>query len=124
MAQVLIVDDHPDVAEVIAQLLSVRGHSVECCASAEAALERVAILRPHVVIADQRLPGMTGLELLGAFQERYPDMSVILCSADDSLAGRATQAGASAFWLKGSEQLFDHVDRLAQSLERESPIAQ
>jgi two-component system, NtrC family, response regulator AtoC len=120
MAHVLLVDDHPDVAEILTQLLAARGHEVELCATAEDALERVSVRPPAVVIADQRLPGMSGIELISHLQLHAGGTPVILCSADDSLAEQAKEAGAFEFWVKGSEKLFDDVDRLADRLATRS----
>lgn len=116
MAYVLLVDDHPDVAEILTQLLMARGHQVECCATAESALDRIQTRRPSVVITDQRLPGMSGSEFIAKLQTLPASPPVILCSADDSLAEQAKEAGAFDFWVKGSERLFDDVDRLADRL--------
>lgn len=118
MAYVLLVDDHPDLVEVLTQLLTARGHTVECSHSAEDALARMDLARPDVIIADQRLPGMSGLDLIRAIRARpvEGEVPVVLCSADDSLAQEARRAGAMEFWVKGSEQLFEHVDQLAQRL--------
>lgn len=122
MAHVLLVDDHPDLVEILRQLLEARGHTVECCPTAEEALQRLPTARPGVLICDQRLPGMSGLELLRALQgdAGQPSVPVILCSADDSLMDQAREAGAMDFWVKGSEQLFEHVDRLAQRLSADA----
>ena len=61
---VLVVDDHDDGRELLAELLSARGLVVESCASAEEALERVACKgAPGVVITDLTLGAMSGTEL-------------------------------------------------------------
>lgn len=118
MAYVLLVDDHADTREVVSQLLRAHGHFVECCENAEAALVQVEARRPDAVIADQRLPGMSGLEFISRVRgnSRLAGLPVILCSADDSRANEARDAGATEFWLKGSEQFFTNVARLEQCL--------
>lgn len=118
MAYVLLVDDHPDVAEILTQLLMARGHEVACCATAESAIDSISSRRPAVVVTDQRLPGMSGSELIAKLRSTPGSPPVILCSADDSLAQQAREAGAFDFWVKGSERLFDDVDRLADRLPK------
>ena len=100
------------------QLLESHGHTVQCCLSSEAALATLAAEVPDVVIIDQRLPGMNGLELVKAIRtdSRATSLRLIVYSADDSVSERARAAGADAFWLKGSDQLFDSVDTLGRSL--------
>lgn len=120
MARILLIDDHPDVAEILTQLLTARGHEVECFATAELALEHIPQICPAAVIADHRLPGMSGVELISKLASRPGSPPVILCSADDSLADEAKAAGAFDFWVKGSEKLFDDVEKLADRLESRS----
>ncbi|HTA91848.1 MAG TPA: response regulator [Polyangiaceae bacterium] len=62
--RVLIVDDHVDSAELIAEVLSAQGHET-CVAHDAAAAERAALaFQPQVAILDIGLPGVTGYELL------------------------------------------------------------
>jgi CheY-like chemotaxis protein len=119
MAQILLVDDHADAAEVLMEILSAHGHTVIRCETAEEALTQVIEKPPSVVVADQRLPGMSGVELIRALRSRVQEANApmcILCSADDSLMEDAREAGASDFWIKGSERFFEHVEQFAQRL--------
>ncbi len=61
---VLIVDDHDDGREVLAEFLSFSGFEVEACASGEDALRRIAERgRPGVVVTDLSLGQMSGVDL-------------------------------------------------------------
>lgn len=122
MALVLVIDDHADVAEILSQLLGAHGHKTQICISGEEALVRIKDAMPNVVITDQRLPGMNGCEFVAAIRksEDYAGLYVILWSADDSREMDALEAGANEFWVKGSEQLFEHVDRLIQRLNEQN----
>ncbi|MBC7783557.1 MAG: response regulator [Burkholderiales bacterium] len=114
MAKVLLIDDHADLRDVIEQLLKMHGHTVECRANADDALEDVRQTRPDVLIVDQRLPGMSGLELLRVIRrdQSLASLSVIICSADDSSRDEARLAGAQDFWVKGSEKLMEQIAQL------------
>jgi CheY-like chemotaxis protein len=118
MAHLLLVDDHPDLSEVVVELLQAHGHTVEMCGDAEAALSVLRDHRPDAVVVDQRLPGMTGIELVQRIRSnpKIAAVPVILCSADDTIAAEARAAGAQDFWLKGSDKLFDRVAQLAEIL--------
>ncbi len=118
MAHVLLVDDHADLRDVVAQMLEVHGHRVEICDSAEAALEALQAKLPDAIILDQRLPGMNGVELVKALRNnpRTAELQVIVYSADDSQAAAAKAAGASDFWLKGSDGLFEGIEGLGREL--------
>ena len=120
MAKVLVVDDHPDTRDVMVQLLGMHGHRVDACGTGEEALQAIGADPPDAVICDERLPGMTGVELLHAIRHdpRFVDMQVVICSAADSPRESALHAGANEFWLKGSETLLDSVERFGDRLRR------
>ncbi|WP_192809171.1 response regulator transcription factor [Actinomadura montaniterrae] len=61
--RVLVVDDDPTVAEVVARYLARDGHDVECVADGPAALRRARENSPDLVVLDLMLPGMDGLEV-------------------------------------------------------------
>src|SRR4051812_6411055 len=61
---VLIVDDNQDLAENIAEILSMRGFATEIATSAEEALPKALPDGPGIVVSDFRLPGMSGADLI------------------------------------------------------------
>jgi two-component system, OmpR family, phosphate regulon response regulator PhoB len=61
--RVLVVDDDPDVCEVVATMLEAVGLTVETATSAEHALELVHASAFELVVLDWTLPGMSGLDL-------------------------------------------------------------
>jgi two-component system phosphate regulon response regulator PhoB len=63
VATILIVEDEPDIQELIAYNLEKAGHEAIRAPSAEQALEIVREALPHLVIIDWMLPGMSGVEL-------------------------------------------------------------
>ena len=63
MASILIVEDEPDIQELIAYNVEKAGHEVKRAASAEQALEVVREALPHLILIDWMLPGMSGIEL-------------------------------------------------------------
>ena len=86
MARLLVVDDDMDCIEFLSIHLTRRGHQVLAAASGAAALARVAVSPPDLLVLDLRLPGMDGarvVEILrgDAATERVP---VIFISAADS----------------------------------------
>ena len=61
--RVLVVDDDPDAAEELAELLSMNGHEVRIATAPEEALRLFEILPPQVAVLDIGLPHMDGYEL-------------------------------------------------------------
>jgi two-component system phosphate regulon response regulator PhoB len=63
-SRVLIVDDDRDLRGVIRLVLDRAGHHISEAASGQAALVQIAEARPHLMVVDMRMPGMTGAELI------------------------------------------------------------
>ncbi|GMU52066.1 MAG: hypothetical protein AMXMBFR33_12120 [Candidatus Xenobia bacterium] len=80
---VLVEDDHP-LAEAIIGAAESRGYRIECFSSAEVALSALtgpeAQLRGRVLVVDQNLPQMSGLEMLRQLQPLIPRQRVVLLS--------------------------------------------
>lgn len=62
-AKVLVVEDEPDIAEVITYNLRREGHKVIVCKDGEKGLSRAKTERPALVLLDLMLPGIDGLEM-------------------------------------------------------------
>jgi CheY-like chemotaxis protein len=78
---VLIVDDYPDSAEALAQLLGLMGHAARAacsCAEARAAVTGVAAFVPDVVLTDLRLPDGDGITLAGELCVLLPARPVLV----------------------------------------------
>ncbi len=67
---ILVVDDNPDAAEMLAMLLRIREHTVAVADDGHSALVEFERCRPAVVVLDIGLPGMDGYELLGELRNR------------------------------------------------------
>jgi signal transduction histidine kinase/ActR/RegA family two-component response regulator len=61
--RILIIDDNVDAATSLAEILRLEGHQCEAVFSANAALERVAALRPDFILLDIGLPDLDGYEV-------------------------------------------------------------
>ncbi len=63
MANILVVEDHPDVASLFCVWVRLMGHAVQTCRTGLEALQLVLESRHSVVLLDLGLPGMDGWEL-------------------------------------------------------------
>ena len=85
---VLIVDDDPNVADVLQQLLEDEGFAVNYEGDGRAALRQIERKRPDVVLADMKMPRLGGVELLHEIVSRWNgDIDVILMSASETPVG-------------------------------------
>jgi DNA-binding response OmpR family regulator len=93
---VLVVDDNQDLAENIAEILSLQGFEALIAASAEEALPKALPDGPTLLVTDFRLPGMTGAELVRLIRARRVGVRAIVISAytDDLTITAAKDAGA------------------------------
>lgn len=76
--RILLVDDDHSTRVLMAQLFELEGHEVEVCVGPEHALKRLAALRYDLLITDQVMPGMTGLELTRAARALHPAIRCVL----------------------------------------------
>ncbi|MBI5753319.1 MAG: EAL domain-containing protein [Hydrogenophilales bacterium] len=70
---ILLVDDEHHVTEAITRVLRQDGYRILIANAPARALEMLAGEAVQVVLSDQRMPEMTGVELLSQVRERYPD---------------------------------------------------
>ena len=101
-ASVLIVDDEPAMRLLLTSVLRAEGYETTAAASAEEALPLVARRHFHLVITDLKMPGMSGLELLGHVKRDDPGTAVMLLTAFGSVEGavEAMRQGAAHYLLK------------------------
>ncbi len=94
--RILVVDDEPGMREGCRRILSSEGHQVTTAESGEEALKLFSLGAFDLVLLDLKMPGMSGLELLGRFREIDPDVVYIMVTAYATLetAVEATRSGA------------------------------
>jgi CheY-like chemotaxis protein len=99
MARVLIVEDDPDICEVLRELLARSGHEAMIAANGVAGLDAVAGQRPEVVLLDLAMPFMDGIRVLRILKAdrrfRATPVIVITASVDPERQGAAHDAGAA-----------------------------
>ena len=115
MIRILVVDDEPRVADVLAMVLTTPTRQVDTCNHPSVALERLADTPYDLLITDLRMPGMDGLALLERARALDPDLPVVLVTAHGSVpaAVNALQRGAVDFL----EKPFDN-DRVRTTVAR------
>ncbi len=105
MVHVLVVDDERDFADLLSERLRARGMEVHTAYGGEQALEMARELHPEVVILDITMPGMSGLETLGALKSDRSGPEVILLTADSTLntAVAGMKSGARDYLTKPAD---------------------
>jgi CheY-like chemotaxis protein len=110
--RILVVDDNNDAADSLAILLEIEGHQVQAVYTAEAALEKIEILKPDLVLLDIGLPRMSGYEVVQRIKAARPLIAVMALSGYGSPEDkqRAVAAGFDAHLVKPVD--FDDLKQL------------
>lgn len=94
---VLIVDDERTLARAVKAFLAEAGYEAEVASDGEQAVELLPKLRPDVVFADVRLPGMSGIDLLRRIREFDPAIPVIIMTGYGTIEGAVEAVKLGAF---------------------------
>lgn len=99
MDSILIVDDDESLLEMFQTSLSIEGYRCEKASTVEKALELINNIPFDILIADIKMPGITGLELTEKAKKIRPDMAVIIMTAyiEEFSYDSAIEVGASDF---------------------------
>jgi len=102
--RVLVVDDNPDAAELVAQLLSLQGHEVVFTCNGVDALAAADRLDPEVVFLDISMPDLDGYQVASALRRsgRFPSTRIVALTAWGNAKARewSTATGFDAHILK------------------------
>jgi DNA-binding NtrC family response regulator len=96
--RVLVVDDQPQVLDMLREIVERMGYEPCTAASVEQAIAAMATVRPHVVFLDLLMPGMSSLEVLAHFREHHGAVPVIVITGnmEQEIARQARAGGAFA----------------------------
>jgi len=102
---VLVVDDEKNLRESLKRYLEMEKYTVVTAENGLAAQKKLGEMPMNAVIADLKMPGMDGLELLGWIRERGPSVPVIMISAHGEVedAVEAMKLGAEDYLVKPFE---------------------
>ena len=94
MARILVVEDEPDLREMIVEELTDEGHVAIEAGNGREGLEKVVAEMPDLVLSDITMPQMNGYQFFRAFKENHPEHADIpfifltaLSDRDDQLKG-------------------------------------
>lgn len=103
-SKILIVDDEPSASDYLRLLLEQDGFEVRATANGVEALIALETNPFELVISDLRMPQMDGLELLSHLKQRWPDLPVIVLTANEGIQDvvQAIHLGALNYLVKPS----------------------
>ena len=82
--RILVVDDEPNIVEVVSMALRYHGFEVASAASGHEALAQVAQFRPHLMLLDVMLPDLDGFEVAERLGAQRANVPIIFLTARDA----------------------------------------
>ena len=100
--RVLVVDDDPNICNLLTTKLSLSGFASQSCTSGEAALKLLSSQEFDAIISDLNMPGISGLELLESARRTCPQTAFLMATGvgDVSVGVGAMKEGAADYILK------------------------
>ena len=126
MSRIVVVEDEPAIAELIAINLRHAGHAVTLAASAEQAQRAIDAVLPDLVVLDWMLPGQSGLALARQWRasERTRDLPIIMLTARSEEADKVAGLDAGADdYLSKPFSTNELMARIRAVLRRKAPEA-
>jgi len=124
MAKVLMVEDDPDITELLEEYLGRYGIELLSVSSPGVGLEKLQLERYDLMLIDLGLPEMDGLDLCRIVKERYPELPIIISTARVDVSDKvaAFEIGADDYVAKPYEPR-ELVARIQALIKRYSRIA-
>jgi CheY-like chemotaxis protein len=116
MKRILLIDDSPELRENVAEILILKGFTVEQASNAYDAISKIEDKTPQLIICDVEMPGMNGFEFFSWLKNfsRFNNIPFIFLTAVSSLEERCLglEAGADHYLVKpfNSEELLSIVN--------------
>ncbi|MDR0534945.1 MAG: sigma-54 dependent transcriptional regulator [Puniceicoccales bacterium] len=121
--KILVIDDDRDLRYSLRRVLVAQGYEVAEADSGEAALQTVTDYRPHIMLLDNRMEGMSGIETLQHLRTKHPDGLAILMTGYGTTQTtiEAMKYGAFDYVMKPFDpaKIIALVSRAAVSLEEQ-----
>jgi DNA-binding NtrC family response regulator len=129
--RILVVDDDQLSREFLVEAVTALGYKPMEAKNGAEALERAASNAPDLVLADFRMPGMDGVELIKRIREQVPGVPSVMITAQGTVetAVQAMKAGASDVLLKpctaeALEVVIERVERTARLIRENEYLRQ
>ena len=117
-SHILVVEDDPDMSEVIVWALRQAHYETVAAANGKKALESVASGMPSLILLDMMMPVMDGWQFAREFRARHSQPApIIVITAAEQAERRAEEIGADA-WLSKPFELSDLLEAVARFCPR------
>ncbi len=119
--KVMLVDDEQEFATTLAERLRMRGMDTVTAFDGEDALKMIPVQKPHVIVLDIMMPGMSGLQVLGKIMEIAPGTPVILLTGIGSTTeGIAGMKNGAVDYLMKPLQIEELIEKIRAALKKDA----
>jgi DNA-binding NtrC family response regulator len=118
--RILLIDDSPEILEMLTRILKPEGFETLIASSGESALNILKSERVDIVITDIKMPGISGLDILRVINENYKDIETIVITGYASIdtAISSMKSGANEYIPKPftEEELLTAVNKVIEKI--------
>jgi DNA-binding response OmpR family regulator len=120
--RVLVVEDDPEIAQVLQRSLRMEGYDVKVTGDGGKALDETQAFLPDLIVLDLGLPGMDGIEVARQLRRDEDDTPILILTARDALDSRVEglDVGADDYLVKPFERQ-ELLARMRALLRRRPP---
>jgi len=115
---ILIVDDEPDIREILVAILSEEGYHMDFAENGLDGYEKARELIPDLIILDVMMPGMNGFEVCRKIRTEPPlaQVPIIIVTAidDDGYRSRSIESGANDFLSKPFD-IYELIEKVREN---------
>ena len=119
---ILVVDDSPNILELIRRNLSSKGYIVYAVSGVMDAIKILESTVVHLVITDLFMPNINGIELVRHVKENYKNTDVLVITGHPTIenAVESVKLGADEFLVKTftDQELFDAVQKALEKQKK------
>jgi CheY-like chemotaxis protein len=114
--RVLVVDDDPDQAISLVDILGLWGHKAEMALDGQSALEKALAFRPHVVLVDLKLPKLNGVDLAKKLRQEASSRNGVLIALTGfpDMGAACSEAGFDHYLIKPQSPA--HIQEILNSV--------
>jgi two-component system OmpR family response regulator len=121
-ARILVVDDEPNIAELLSVALSFEGYHVGVASTGAEALEQVRTFRPNLVMLDVMLPDFDGTEVCRRLRNRGEHVPIVFLTARDAVPDKVEGLGMGDDYVTKPFSIDELMARVGAILRRAGEV--
>jgi two-component system OmpR family response regulator len=122
-ARILVVDDEPNIADLLSAALTFEGYAVGVASTGAEAIEQVRTFRPNLVMLDVMLPDFDGNEVCRRLRNQGEQMPIVFLTARDTVQDKVEGLGLGDDYVTKPFSIEELMARVGAILRRAGEVA-